>query len=271
MIKSQSLDSLESLADQYDCFIFDIYGVIYDGASLLTRTIDFIQHLRSKNKAIAFLSNSQRLSPMVEQELNSHGFELKNYEKIFTSGGYFRHFLGSNPALASQHVFYHLGQSPNVEAANIAFTTDLTKATHIIITCSILDEKEINSHDEILKRAAENNCQAICINPDITAPYGNKMLYTPGYFSRKYEEFGGNVMYFGKPHKGIYDLFIGKFLNNLGINKERTIAIGDSLSTDIKGATDFGIDSLLVFSPARKHQSSFNNQNHCVPTYSFQI
>lgn len=260
---------MESLADKYDCFIFDVYGVIYDGVSLLNRTIEFIHHLRKLNKAIAFLSNSQRLPSAVIEKLKLHGFTLEPSEKLFTSGGYFREFLRSG--LHSKHLFYHLGRPENVEAVDIALTNDLRKASHIIITFMTADEDKMNSCDELLKQAIENGCQAVCINPDITAPYGNQILYTPGYFAKKYEEFGGKVIYFGKPHRGIYDFFIDKFLNELGIPKHRTIAIGDSISTDIKGARDFGIDSLLVFSPERKLQSSFNHQDQITPTYSFQI
>ena len=67
------------------------------------------------------------------------------------------------------------------------------------------------------------------------------------------------------------ELVFRRYVSKKGIDKQRTIAVGDSISTDIKGATDFGIDSLLVHSSQRKAQSSFNNHDPYDPTYSFEI
>jgi len=271
MTKLKSLGSLETLIDLYDCFVFDIYGVIYDGVSPINNMIDFIHQLRKKNKAIAFLSNSQRRSKLVEEELCSRGFDLSEKEKLFTSGEYFKEFLYDNPNFKNGHTFFNLGTSEHVTKEDIKLTKNIKEATCLIFTFLTEDPEQLSSYDETIKIAFDKGCEAVCINPDITAPRGDDMVYTPGYFARRYEKLGGKVMYFGKPHRGIYDFFIDDFLKTQGIEKQRTIAIGDSISTDIKGATDFGIDSLLVFSPKREVQSSFNSNDHDVPTYSFQI
>lgn len=47
----------------------------------------------------------------------------------------------------------------------------------------------------------------------------------------------------GKPHTPLYDLSVSV----LGTSLERTLAIGDRLDTDIRGATAAGMDSLFVF------------------------
>jgi HAD superfamily hydrolase (TIGR01459 family) len=271
MTKFKSLESLETLDEQYDCFIFDIYGVLYDGKSLIKRMIDFIHHLREKNKAIVFLSNSQRRSRVVAKELYSRGFPVFKGEKLFTSGEYFKNFLSFNMEFKNKNVFYILGSSKHFSKTNIKLTKDLKEATCLIFTFSTHDAEKLSSCDNAMKIALKKGCELICINPDITAPHGNDMYYTPGYFAKRYEELGGAVRYFGKPYKEIYDFFIDKFLNKKGIDKQRTIAVGDSISTDIKGATDFGIDSLLVHSSQRKAQSSFNNHDPYDPTYSFEI
>ncbi|NRA73266.1 MAG: TIGR01459 family HAD-type hydrolase [Rickettsiales bacterium] len=273
MDKAIPLSSLETLADRYDCFIFDIYGVIYDGTSLINRTIDFIYHLRRKNKKITFLSNSQRIPELVREELRLRGFSAQKEEQIFTSGEYFRLFLRLNSEFKNKHVFYNLGNSNSIAKtlADIELTDDLKKSTCIILTFSTTDQNQINTCDIALKHAINNQCILVCFNPDITAPHGDKIMYTPGYFAKKFEQLGGKVMYFGKPYKEIYEFFIDKFLIKNGIAKQKAIAVGDSLSTDIKGAKTFGIDSLFLFSEQRKIQSSFNNQDSSIPTYIFQI
>ena len=53
-----------------------------------------------------------------------------------------------------------------------------------------------------------------------------------------FEKIGGKVVYFGKPHKDIYNLCLKK--------NERTLAIGDNLRTDIKGANNLNLDSIFI-------------------------
>ena len=53
-----------------------------------------------------------------------------------------------------------------------------------------------------------------------------------------FESLGGKVVYFGKPHKEIYEMCFS--------NKEKVLAIGDNLRTDIKGANNLKIDSIFI-------------------------
>ena len=64
-----------------------------------------------------------------------------------------------------------------------------------------------------------------------------------GVLAAEYEKMGGKVFYYGKPFSSVYKMtydFFGK------PDKSKIIAIGDGMETDIKGASDFGIDSVLV-------------------------
>ena len=59
-------------------------------------------------------------------------------------------------------------------------------------------------------------------------------------------------------------------INQFNFEKKRSVAIGDSLFHDIKGANNFEIDSVLVKSGIHKDLSQMNNliKNHQItPTY----
>jgi ribonucleotide monophosphatase NagD (HAD superfamily) len=58
------------------------------------------------------------------------------------------------------------------------------------------------------------------------------------YIAKIFEELGGKVIYYGKPHKEIYKMC---FKPN-----EKVLAIGDNLRTDIKGANNLNKDSLFI-------------------------
>ena len=78
----------------------------------------------------------------------------------------------------------------------------------------------------------------VCTNPDLTVHRGNKEEYCAGYIAKIFEELGGEVYYYGKPHKEIYEMCFNQ--------DEKVLAIGDNLRTDIKGANNLNIDCLFI-------------------------
>ena len=78
----------------------------------------------------------------------------------------------------------------------------------------------------------------VCTNPDLIVHRGNKEEYCAGYIAKIFEELGGKVIYYGKPHKEIYKMC---FKPN-----EKVLAIGDNLRTDIKGANNLNKDCLFI-------------------------
>ena len=59
---------------------------------------------------------------------------------------------------------------------------------------------------------------------------------------------GGEVIFYGKPHRPIYDRAMALRGRTRGTPTplERVLAIGDSVRTDLAGAHGFGIDCLFV-------------------------
>ena len=77
---------------------------------------------------------------------------------------------------------------------------------------------------------------------------------------------GGREVIQGKPEKKIY-LETTKPIN---LNKNKTVAIGDSIFHDIKGAINFSIDSILVKSGIHKDLKVIKKlckNHHILPTY----
>jgi len=92
--------------------------------------------------------------------------------------------------------------------------------------------------------AKEHNIPMICVNPDmLVVKQDGKEIICAGALAREYEKMGGKVIYYGKPFKAVYEMVCDIFKTD---KKEKMIAIGDGLETDIKGANDFGIDSILI-------------------------
>ena len=93
-----------------------------------------------------------------------------------------------------------------------------------------------------LRTAANKDLPMLCANPDLVVNIGTELYECAGTFAALYEQMGGRVIYFGKPHKPVYETcfeYLGK------PEKSRICAVGDSFHTDITGANRFRIDSVI--------------------------
>ena len=87
----------------------------------------------------------------------------------------------------------------------------------------------------------------LCANPDIVVDYGDKRIYCAGALAALYEEMGGEVLYFGKPHPPIYDL-ARRRLNAIAgpVAEDEILCVGDGINTDVLGGMQEGLDSLFL-------------------------
>ncbi len=85
-----------------------------------------------------------------------------------------------------------------------------------------------------------------CANPDFeTVEKDANNKFCMGTIAQLYEDIGGKIVILGKPNKEIYLEATRKLID---YPKNKIIAVGDSIFHDIKGANNFGIDSLLITS-----------------------
>jgi ribonucleotide monophosphatase NagD (HAD superfamily) len=77
---------------------------------------------------------------------------------------------------------------------------------------------------------------------------GDRLIYCAGAIAELYRELGGEVIFYGKPHRPIYERAMRLAGERQGhpIDRKRVLAIGDSVRTDLTGAREFGIDCLFV-------------------------
>lgn len=120
------------------------------------------------------------------------------------------------------------------------------------------DETTVRAdYTPLLEACLSRDIPIICANPDVFAPNGldaegnTKLLICPGYIGQMYEEMGGQVLYFGKPFKSIYEYLVenkakGSIKDGDEKSTKRIVCVGDNMATDIKGATEAGIDVVMI-------------------------
>src|ERR1700730_14290135 len=99
----------------------------------------------------------------------------------------------------------------------------------------------------MMLQARERKLTLICANPDIVVERGDRLIYCAGAIAELYRELGGDVIFYGKPHRPIYEraMELAAERQSHAIELNRVLAIGDSVRTDLARAHGFGVDWLF--------------------------
>ncbi len=243
------LTSISDLATGRDVWLTDVWGVIHNGVEPFASACDACTRFRLAGGTVLLLSNAPRPAASVAAQLDRIGVPRFAWDAILTSGDAARSLVGT---YAGKPVF-HLGPERDLSLYDDLGVT-LTDATSAeAVSCTGLFDDEIETPDdyaEMLSDFAARKLPMVCANPDLTVERGTKIVYCAGALAAAYETKGGGVAYAGKPYLPIYDMAFAlvEKLKSKSISRERVLAIGDGLRTDIKGAATAGIDSVFIAS-----------------------
>lgn len=249
MKKNLPFKDILSVLDDYDLFLFDLWGVIIEGEILYEGVVEKINQIIDKKKQVFFISNAPRPALYSHDRIKSWGINI-GQGMVITSGEIAREYINNSKVKFNieNPIIYHLGSDRNQDIAEnlrCKITKNIKEANILLISAYRDLGEDLEEFDELLKLAIELNLVNICANPDVTIPRQESIRYNAGYFASKIEKFGGNVFYTGKPYSEIYSKILIQFPH---INKKRILMIGDTLETDILGANRISIDSALVMS-----------------------
>jgi len=245
---------ISEISSRYNIFLIDLYGVIHDGINPFEDAIDAVNYLKDKEKRVIFFSNSPRPKDLVRKKLLSMSEKLQDFE-IVTSGEFFAYILQhterynftflKNAAFVLSNDMNH----PLLGTQYLRITDDMEAASYILIIAATENKLNISMFDVLMKKAIALGLPCLCPNPDLIATNGENIVYAAGSFALRYKELGGVVHYIGKPEVSFYN-FALKDCNEV---KQNIIAIGDNINTDIKGAINFDIDSVLISNGIHKN------------------
>ncbi|WP_169567720.1 TIGR01459 family HAD-type hydrolase [Sneathiella limimaris] len=241
---------LADFAENYEAYILDLWGVVHNGLEPYPGVLECMAKLRENGRKILLLSNAPRTSNFVQDFLENIGVDRDVYDLILTSGDMTRMILEDKrfPYLEGESkAFYQFGAERDKgleDGLDYRKVDKLAEADFVICTGLADDETETPEHYRaLLTEAAEYKLPMICANPDLTVMRGVNMHYCAGSLAQLYETLGGEVTLFGKPYPWAYKLAMEKLDVS---DPSKILAVGDSMRTDIKGATGAGIDCVLV-------------------------
>ena len=86
MIDVEILDGIAPIADRYDGFVLDLWGVVHDGQKPYPGVPEALAELKARGKRVVFLTNAPRRSWAVQTLLDRMGLDRALYDGIMASG-----------------------------------------------------------------------------------------------------------------------------------------------------------------------------------------
>jgi len=246
------MSGFAGLAQNYDGFIVDLWGVVHDGIKPYPGVIDCLARLRDLNKQVVFLSNAPRRAAAVARVLNQMGIGPELFTGVMSSGEAVHVALRDREDpdfVPLGKKLYHLGPARDRDVFDSLDLTQVDTPAQADFLLNTGPDDYLGPNDPSVYAPALNEALAagipmVCANPDLEVIRDGERIICAGILAQYYEEHGGQVIQRGKPDPAIYT----PTLKLLGTARAKTLAIGDSLRTDMAGAKAAAIDACWVLS-----------------------
>ena len=243
---TQEISSLVDIADQATAFVFDAFGVLNVGETLIEGADRRLEQLRGLGCQIRILTNAASYDRAgAVAKFQNLGIALQDDEIITSrdatleclSRGFSQGLWGAIATAEDQltdigHDVLRLGDDPaqydRVDGFLFLSAKDWNDARQGLLAASL----------------ARHDRPVMIANADLVAPRDDGFSLEPGHFGHLLADNGARqVRFFGKPFGEVYDLVERSLY---GVPPERIIMCGDTLHTDILGAAARNWRTVLV-------------------------
>jgi len=241
------VERLHDLVGGVEVILSDIWGMVHNGLESFPEACEALHTFRTSGGTVILITNAPRPADSVQRQLRKLGVADDTYDAIVSSGDLTRHYVSDHPG---GKVFWLGPERDNSIHRGLDLKLSPLQEADYIICTGLLDDETESAEDyrTMMHEALARKLTLICANPDIVVERGDRLIYCAGAIAELYRELGGEVIFYGKPHRPIYERAIQLAAKHGGheIKLDKVLAIGDSVRTDLAGAHGFGIDCLFV-------------------------
>ena len=247
MTSLRFVEQLRGLVDGVEVILSDIWGVVHNGLESFPEACEALHTYRQRGGTVILITNAPRPADSVQRQLRKLGVADETYDAIVSSGDLTRNFVADHPG--KKMFWIGPDRDSSLHRGLDAVMAPLEQADYVVCTGLFDDETEsAEDYRAMMLQAREHKLPLICANPDIVVERGDRLIYCAGAIAELYRELGGEVIFYGKPHRPIYERAMALAAERRGrpTSLDRVLAIGDSVRTDLTGALGFGIDCLFL-------------------------
>ena len=239
---------MSTLAERYDAFILDQWGVLHDGTRPYAGAAECLQRLHAAGKRIVVLSNSGKREADNLALMAGMGFDVSVLTRFVTAGEEAR------AAIQARHDAFHRalgrrcfaftrgGDRTLLEGIGVDLVDRIEDADFLAVVGIDSPQRSLADYESELVAGVRRQLPMVCANPDILRLTPSGIVDAQGVLAVRYEALGGRVFYHGKPYPAIYK----SCLAALGGSPSDVIMVGDSIDHDVLGAHRAGIASALI-------------------------
>ncbi len=228
----RDIDSLRDIADEISAFVFDAFGVLNVGNTLIEGADERLQELRAKGAQIRILTNAASYDHSGSvAKFKALGLALNDEEIITSRQAAISQLDGRNWGVitAPEDSFTDISV-PTTRLSNNDEAYDAVDGFLFLSSTGWTEEKQRSLLASLLRQPRP----VVIANPDLVAPRDNGFSIEPGYYGHLLLDQGiDTVRFFGKPFSEVYQLVENTLPD---IRPERIAMCGDTLHTDIVGA-----------------------------------
>jgi len=241
----------------YDVLFCDVWGVLHDGHRAFEEACDALMRFRDQGGTVVLVSNAPVPKERVARMLDLRAVPREAWDDIVASG-----------EIALRHVaergygrVFTIGPQDRDAATFERLKADrvpLHEAEAILCTGLNDDQSETaEDYRALLLDARARDLPFVCANPDLVVDVGGRQYVCAGAIADLYERLDGEVFWAGKPHANAYEAAqaAAEAKRGAAVARDRILAVGDSLRTDLKGAETAGIDAIFVASGIHRDET----------------
>ena len=231
-------------------YLIDMDGVIYRGVEAIPGAAEFIAHLDETGTPYLFLTNNSAYTQLdVVVKLRKFGIETTT-EHVYTSALATAEFVSQQKPDGTAFVIGEGGLLNALNAVNYAVGSE--HADYVIVGEGRTMNFEVM---EKAHRLIAQGARLISTNADTWCPTDSGPRPGCGAMVALLESASGKTAYHvGKPNPFMMRLARKK----IGLRTDEVTMIGDTMDTDIRGATDLGFRSVLVLTGSTQREDLVN-------------
>jgi HAD superfamily hydrolase (TIGR01458 family) len=242
--KCQTKGDKTAMDRKFKGVMFDIDGVLEFQGKAYPGAVELLEFLRKNGITIRILSNSTLKSrKLCTEKLNRHGFGVTEAEVVTASWATARYLKTLKPKSC-----WVMLKGKGIEEFR-EFKMDQETPEYIVLG-DYREEFKFENMNKALKLLLQGTKLIVMIPEKVDHSLGGVEL-TVGAYGKMLEDAAGiKATYIGKPNPYVFDITLG----SMALDPAEVLMVGDRMSTDIIGAKQAGLPSILVktgeFKPA---------------------